>query len=348
MSRKYDNERDLEQFLADEGSSLSALYRKLPPAEPDGKLDAVVVSLAHRAVNPPLIAMPRRALTKPPRRAWIVGFGSAAGLVLAAGIAWQLRTTIEHDTAPAAMDSDVSTRDIVIVGTIEPQKSPTTEPVPTAPIVEANEVFAQASPGRTDKEALAKRAPPKTKRQQDEAFTHARRGEYGVTEYTLPSGAAGPPPRPAPAAKPASAQPFPADADRLDNKREKTDMPAAAEQREAEATLPLAASSSVERKAELATGSNRADALADMAPEPPAVATPSSKLMQSTSPTAPSRSAALARNARLEPKAWIALIQQLVRDGRDVEARENLSLFRRKHPRLPLPDDLAKFAAPPP
>ncbi|MDQ0007878.1 hypothetical protein J2T07_000037 [Luteibacter jiangsuensis] len=72
---------------------LAALYARLPKAEPDPALDAVVLAQADRAVP----ARSRRAH-------WPIALGSAAVLVLAVGLAWQLRDSRPDVTAtlPAA------------------------------------------------------------------------------------------------------------------------------------------------------------------------------------------------------------------------------------------------------
>ncbi|HVT33912.1 MAG TPA: hypothetical protein VHE32_14795 [Rhodanobacteraceae bacterium] len=75
------NDRDLDDLLGDGGGRFGNLYRRLPRYEPPRRLDRAVLGEASRAVRN----------GKPPRRQrWIVGIGSAAGLVLAAGIAWRI------------------------------------------------------------------------------------------------------------------------------------------------------------------------------------------------------------------------------------------------------------------
>jgi hypothetical protein len=80
MSLPRDPERELERLLDDDGGELGALYRRLPRAEPPRRLDRSVLGEAARAVQG----------HTPRRHRWIVGFGSAAGIVLAAGVAWQV------------------------------------------------------------------------------------------------------------------------------------------------------------------------------------------------------------------------------------------------------------------
>lgn len=80
MNTPRRSDQDLERLLADDGGELGALYRRLPRAEPPRRLDRSVLAEAARAVHG----------TRPRRQRWLVGFGSAAGLVLAAGVAWHV------------------------------------------------------------------------------------------------------------------------------------------------------------------------------------------------------------------------------------------------------------------
>ena len=73
--------RDPDDLLREGGGETGDLYRRLPRYDPPRRLDRAVLNEAARAVHS----------GKPPRRQrWIVGIGSAAGLVLAAGLAWRI------------------------------------------------------------------------------------------------------------------------------------------------------------------------------------------------------------------------------------------------------------------
>lgn len=87
------DDRDLEKLLADGGGEWGALYRKLSRVEPPRRLDRNVLGEAARAVRGQV----------PRRQRWLVGIGSAAGLVLAAGIAWHVGQEAMHQQplAPA-------------------------------------------------------------------------------------------------------------------------------------------------------------------------------------------------------------------------------------------------------
>jgi len=76
----HDPDRELDRLLADDGGELGALYRRLPKAEPPRRLDRSVLGEAARAVHG----------YTPRRQRWLFGLGSAAGVVLAAGLAWHV------------------------------------------------------------------------------------------------------------------------------------------------------------------------------------------------------------------------------------------------------------------
>jgi hypothetical protein len=116
---------------------LATLYARLPKAEPDAALDAAVLAHAGRAV-------PARRH----RARWPVALGSAAVLVLAAGLAWQL-----HDSRP-----DVTA----------------TRPVPTAQRVESTaSAPAQASAPTVLQESAPAATQPRTARRSALAPTPA-------------------------------------------------------------------------------------------------------------------------------------------------------------------------------
>ena len=103
-------EREFEAFLREEDSRVAALYRKLPQPEPDARLDAAVHAMAHRALNPQLVATPRPESRRRRGGHWLPAFGSAAGVVLAAGIALKLGPNTRSDRNEAgAPASDVIT-----------------------------------------------------------------------------------------------------------------------------------------------------------------------------------------------------------------------------------------------
>ena len=97
--------RDPDDLLRDGGGEIGDLYRRLPRYEPPRRLDRAVLNEAARAVHS----------GRPPRRQrWIVGIGSAAGLVLAAGLAWR----IGHE--PVAQNEAVAPTAAPLVVPVQP------------------------------------------------------------------------------------------------------------------------------------------------------------------------------------------------------------------------------------
>lgn len=80
-------------------AELTALYRKLPQAEPGPALDQAVLRAAAKALADDAERAPATHAVRRPR--WPVALGSAAALVLVAGLAWHMREMPEA-TAPAA------------------------------------------------------------------------------------------------------------------------------------------------------------------------------------------------------------------------------------------------------
>jgi len=130
-------EREFEAFLADEESRLAGVYRKLPQPEPDARLDAAVKAMAHRALNPQLVATPRSPRTRH-RARWVPALGAAAGIVLAAGIAFRLQT------GPAGSRNEVGAPSSEVIG-IRQLDEPAAPP-PLSPPPPSNEGAATRAP----------------------------------------------------------------------------------------------------------------------------------------------------------------------------------------------------------
>jgi hypothetical protein len=175
----HDPDRELDALLGEGGGKIGDLYRRLPRYEPPRRLDRAVLGEAARAVHS----------GKPPRRQrWIVGVGSAAGLVLAAGIAWR----IGHDA-------------------MSPGEMPATESrrvVPVEPIDEAahakREELAQPKSEADAASAPASNAAGAVNPRQDTAPQKevVRKSRASAKPSTPPAMAEPPTPAPAPAAAP--------------------------------------------------------------------------------------------------------------------------------------------------
>jgi hypothetical protein len=198
MSLPRDPDHDLERLLADDGGDLAALYRRLPKAEPPRRLDRSVLGEAARAV---------RGHT-PRRQRWLLGVGSAAGIVLAAGIAWHvgqdaLRREAQGEWpvqgAPATPSRN---QNYVPVHPLD-EPAPKRAPPPAQDTVDAAAPAAAAPPPP----AAARPAPRKAE---------ARAKEH-APPLAQPLAPAPPPPAPAAMAAPAP-QAAPAEAERAEGK----------------------------------------------------------------------------------------------------------------------------------
>jgi hypothetical protein len=289
----HDPDRELDDLMRDDGGRLGSLYRKLPRYEPPRRLDRAVLGEAARAVHS----------GKPPRRQrWLVGVGSAAGLVLAAGIAWR----IGHD----AMNE----------GAALPAAAPTV--VPVQPIDESAHAKREqsAQPEATTSDALSSPAPAAQNAAAPKAAERdaARQDERKLRASAKPVSA---PPKPAAAPPP---QPFPAET----------------RQRDAAPSKDLEKSDAFS-EAEPATGAGVAGASAGMAaPATQKKALVPERARMPASPTVPSGSIELRRDMQLSPREWLAHIRELEQQGRHQQAIESLRLFIRAHPDRKVPTDL--------
>ena len=287
----HDPDRDLDDLLGDDRGRFGALYRRLPRYEPPRRLDRAVLGEAARAVHS----------GKPPRRQrWMVGVGSAAGLVLAAGIAWR----IGHD---AMKESDIGASAPIVVP-VQPISEPARAKREQPAQPPASEIATDAARAADSSVQNAAASPPA----RDELKQSA-----GKVRTSSKRAAAEPPkPAPAPAAPPPEA--FPAE------KR----APAAAkdlEKSDAAGGAPAA-------------GSMAAGALAPEKEKKSRADTDEERGL--ASPTTPSGSVELRRDMQLAPEEWLSHISQLRRQGRLQQATESLRLFVRAHPDWTIPDDL--------
>lgn len=265
MTHRNHHEREFEAFLAGEESELARLYRRLPQSEPDARLDAAVLALARAAVEPQRVNALRHANVRHRRPLWLVGLSSAAGIVLATGIAWQMRNGFNESAAPT-LQSPVSARaerDVIPITAIVPPDEPAAaEPAPPAPLSEAPAVAPTA----------AMPAPPPARPESPKSKAAAQRREIGLAAATDAkkdrserAGDAAPadtplPERTAAAAVPASAGPpageVVADAESTVGGVDKFAADAA---QPFPGTAGVPDYNSVERKAAIASGSRRDD-----------------------------------------------------------------------------------------
>lgn len=154
--------RELDETLPGE-AELAALYRQLPQHEPGPALDAAVLRAAAQALEtdgtraavpverrkaprergdwvhpkPAAVAPAASAgATRKPRLRWLLGLGSAAALVLAAGLAWRMHESPRSESAPVASGSVAPAQAEVVAAA-------SNAPAPPAPAVAPPE---QAAP----------------------------------------------------------------------------------------------------------------------------------------------------------------------------------------------------------
>lgn len=199
----HDQDRDLERLLGDDGGELGALYRRLPKAEPPRRLDRSVLGEAARAVHG----------YTPRRQRWLFGLGSAAGVVLAAGLAWHVgQDALQRESQlPAPATSAPA--------------SPRANYVPVAPISEPARQRAHEEAASTQDAAGAAAVAPAAKPAPPQQKAVAKSKAAAPVAQPPPAPAASPPP-PASVATPATApQAFPAneaERDQLDTAATRT------------------------------------------------------------------------------------------------------------------------------
>lgn len=287
-----DRERDVDDLLREGGGEIGDLYRRLPHYEPPRRLDRAILGEAARAMH---------SGQAPRRQRWIFGIGSAAGVVLAAGIAWR----IGHD----AMSQNE---------TGSPASAPRV--VPVQPITESARTKHEQPPAQDEaapSKADATNAPSANagRAATRNVIREEAKPELRKSRAPSPAGAVAPQPLesipPAPAAAPPPAA-FP-DAARQDTESERA---RSSEPKDADAF-------------------DRTQAAGSQSMAPAAKA---ARVL--SSPTPPSSSVELQRDMQLAPQDWLAHIRQLQRQGRTQQAMESLRLFRRAHPDWTIPDDL--------
>lgn len=282
-------ERDLAQRLAQSG----------PPSEPSPAVDARILAAARvAAASTPPAARSARQL---PHRRWPVALGLAASLVLAVGIAWQLRPlpetrTILSSEAPAA----------------SPAGSVAT-PAPVEPMPEARS-RALVDSGTADPAPAAKtREPASTPRKSTRIETRKIAGEPAEPAIVFdmpaqPSAAK----TAAPVADDAAPQAFESTAP--SRRAAPTSPPPAPAATQAQSAANEAARAAMAGAATDA-GSLHEDEPADDVP--PATA-----------------------DSPAVRDAWLQRIRGLVDDGDVAAARASLHEFVRRYPEFTLPEDL--------
>ena len=300
MSKRTDPEQDLQRLLDKDAGEFGSIYRRLAQAEPSRRLDRVVLANAARAVH---------GGRAPRAQRWALGLGSAAGIVLAAGIAWQVGQQLDS--------RNVQPRDDRGNNAVIPVEPITESRRERKPELDApKESIEDREMAAADAQATAAPAAP------------ARRKAVAPPAARV----AAPPPAPTPAAE-------------LQERVLQGPRPAAAMPASAEAE-PFAKKQDMESKEGLSATTEarqRSEDAAQEAGDANSASAPAAAMGQSRAPS-PSSSIKLRRNMHLAPQDWLAEIVRLNRAGQRQEAIENLRLFRRMHPDWQLSDELLRLA----
>lgn len=263
MTHRNHHDREFEAFLAGEESELARLYRRLPQSEPDAKLDAAVLALARAAVEPQRVNALRHANVRHRRPLWLVGLSSAAGVVLAAGIAWQMRNGFNESAAPTLQQSaSVRTEhDVIPISAIVPPAEPEAPPAPPseAPAITST-TAAMPAPPPAKPASLKPKAPAQQREVELAAAVDAEKDNRLRADDAAPADRA--PPEPVAAAtEQASAEPLAREglADAESARGGGVDKFAAGTAQPFPGTAGVPDYNSVERKAAIASGSRRDD-----------------------------------------------------------------------------------------
>lgn len=293
-------------------AELKALYDRLPSHEPGPALDAAVLRAAAEAVAGDT---PQRHT----RRRWPVALGTAATLVLAAGLAWHMRKL------PADL----------------PTTAPTSAPAAAAP-ADVDAARASQAAGKLA-DAAAKRAEP--------AAMQVRRSEPAPQPAAVASQATVAEDRRAYAAPALKAQSRVAS-----SSAPSANGIAAAKPATPVAQAPAPASA---ERADRAAPLREAASAAPAPPPPPAPPAPPAEVMQAapapqaeSAPIAPSTDApsmmmklrAASPEEAMTPAmaAELQAIRLLYAHGDTTAARARLDVFHREHPHAVLPPDLQR------
>lgn len=272
MTHRNHHEREFEAFLAGEESELARLYRRLPQSEPDAKLDSAVLAMARAAVEPQRVNALRHAKMRPRRPWWLVGLSSAAGVVLAAGIAWQMRNGFS-DTAPTLSQHSrtaAAERDVIPIEVVPEMPAAPAPPAMAPPVMAESASTPPAA--ATEQPADASSPPPamrsKTAPLRREVELAAAGSAEMKKDQPRASDSQPPPAPPAPAAAiqsaAAQATSAPPAQDRLADTEsadgdDKNGLPAAGMRAQPFPGHAAPDHNSVERKAAIASGSRRDD-----------------------------------------------------------------------------------------
>lgn len=323
--------------LTPEERALADRLARLGPHDgPSPALDARILAAAHRAVAGPA----------PARRHWrtwlatpaslVTAVGTAATLALAIGVVWQLRPPVDAPVADAASVAEGSADGPAVTFESVPAPRPMVMPAPPAasapvPASTTAATAAQAArdarrrgqaeraaaAARSKQEASARRAPAAAEQAETGSRATAA-AEVDAVEAFPEAGAASD--ATAAAAPPPAAPPVAGRPSYTNTARARAELPA---RDAAKAAAPAATAQAA------STAESAASTVLDRIE------------VSGTRVSAPSPLPPLHEDAGLAPVDWLERIRAR-RDAGDVDdARASLAQFRRAHPRVRVPDDLA-------
>ncbi|MEP6484423.1 MAG: hypothetical protein ABJB01_08230 [Rudaea sp.] len=320
MSGDDNIERELESFLQKDDSRVAALYRKLPRAEPDAKLDAAVLGMARAAVAP-----------NRTRRNWVPAFSAAAVVLFAAGLAFRVGPQVWNDRGEqakpaAAQDALQKNASPMSESAPAPQSAlpAVAPPSSNAKAFPSDSAVNTAKPKSAPEPQFGGNAPARQKEQTGKIVPQPR-----VAPEELERKRAD---KPAPVAFPAPATPPPP---AQEAPLQSLDSAISQGQREKQ-EVGADSATSQKPKDNAARSESTRDAISAGASAP--AAQPSSARAVSA-PAIREQSVAIP-DANLYPEHWIANIETLLRKNRRAEAIKSLREFHKKYPDYRLPDDL--------
>ena len=313
------NRRPPQPLDAEERALAARLPRPHGRSEPGPDLDARILAAARTALEP------ARPGTTARRRSWIAPTAVAASLLLAVGLAWQLRppealeASVPATTATAAADAS---GDALSSPAFEAAPAPAAVAVPSVDLEQRQPMPQPLEPTRVAK------------------HEHAAVAPLAAAEITEIAAAPAPPPAP-----PAPAAPAAAMADEAFASTPPAAEQAATAPARAAALAKSAQTGSIARESAAAAGSA---SLRQQAP--PARAADNATLDTTAVPRA--KQAAAEPDEEVPPAtadapevrdAWLKRIGELLKQGKHDEAKASLAEFRRRYPDVSLPTDLRKL-----
>ncbi|MEZ5462195.1 hypothetical protein [Dokdonella sp.] len=316
MKKRLTSEQELQRLLDEDRGEFGAIYGRLSRPEPPRRLDRIILADAARAVHG------RRT---PRAHRWTLALGSAAGVVLAAGIAWQVgRQMQSHESMPEGSRAIQDARVVPVEAITEPRSRKKTR---SDLIMRDGEIPLDASGV----------APEAMSRVSKEDKTSAA----SPAELPVPQAPAA---RPLPQAT-KTAQENPGASLSSEKSAPAQARSAAPDKAEAEAFAPdreavQEESLSSVRQARPEVKSSAAGAAGNgesMESRGGAVAP------QSSAAAAISADQASVAQEQLSAEAWLEEIERLASTGQRRKAIESLRLFRMQYPDWPLPDALRQL-----